>query len=84
VRVRRGVPVDQADDGAGEESAENRLQPERLGQRDEADEHDDRQAHPDLGRRVLEAHQHIAEPHRLAGPRQHDVGRRDEQREAPE
>ena len=68
-RVAGGVAVDHADDDAGEERAEDALQPEPLGQRGERDQQHHREPHPDLRGRVLQPDQHLAEPQRPAGPR---------------
>ena len=64
VRVAGGVAVDHADDDAGEEGAEDALQADPLGQRGERDQQHHGEAHPDLGGRVLQPEQHLAEAHR--------------------
>ena len=61
VRVRGGVAVDEADHGAGEERAEDALQPEPFGEHDERDQQDDGEPDPDLGGGVLQAGQHPAQ-----------------------
>ena len=53
-RVAGRVAVDDAHDDAGEERAEDALQPESFGQRGEGDEQHDREPHPDLGGGVLQ------------------------------
>src|SRR5205085_5397299 len=65
VRVRhRLVAVDELEDGAGHEGAENRLEPELLREHDEADEEDEGAADADLRRGVLQAEKRAREPHR--------------------
>ena len=63
----RRVPIDQPDDRAREERAEDAFQTEPRGQRDERDEQDDGQSHADLCGRVLQPDQQIAQPHRPSG-----------------
>ena len=80
VRVgHRAVGVGEREDRAGRERAEDHLEPELLRGGGEADEQDERAAHADLGRRVLQPQQvgaDRARALRAAHDREHDRARR--------
>lgn len=69
-----GVAIHQPDDRAGQESAQDRLEPELLRQGDECDEQYDGRPDPDLGRGVLQPHQYRSDPLGTSGGRDHDAG----------
>ena len=59
--------IDDAQQRAGDERAEDRLDAERAGERDEQREQEDRDPHPELRGRVLERDQRLRDPQRPAG-----------------
>jgi hypothetical protein len=75
------VTVEQRDHRAGDERAEDDLQPEPLGDGGEADEQDQRRADADLSRRVLQAQDVGADPSRALGAAH---GEEDDQRQRGE
>ncbi len=82
LRVGGGVPVEQPDQRAGEERAEDALQADLSASTTKATSSSIARADPDLRGAVLQPHQHVAEPHRSATrrrPRRRD--RDDEQHE---
>ena len=90
-RVARGITVDEVKDHPGKERAEDDLQSHLRGQGHEADQEGDRDAHPDLGGRILQPDEEGVQPqvsvctaeghadrghHDAAGPeRDHITGR---------
>jgi hypothetical protein len=78
------IAVDEAQDGACQESAEDDLEPERLGESDEAGEEEEGAADADLRRRVLQPNEEIGQPHRALRPDQRERERADDEQESSE
>ena len=78
------VAVDERDDRAGDERAEDDLEPERVGDGGEADEQHERGADADLRGRVLQPQQVGADAHRVLRAAHHaedDGGEREQRAE---
>ena len=75
------VAIGERQDRAGRERSEDHLEAELLGDGGKRDQQHDRPAHPDLGGRVLEPQQVVADPLRALRPAHHeeDRGRQREQ-----
>lgn len=65
--AHRLVAIEQREHGAGREGTEDDLQAELLGDGGERDQQHDRAADADLGDRVLQAQQVLADAHRALG-----------------
>ena len=78
------VAVDELEDGARDERAEDRLDAEPVGQDDEAGQEQECASHSDLGRRVLQPAQRVGQPPRAARADERERNRRGEEDEPAE